>query len=130
MVESLWSALPITEKAKYERKAEQNMQNMQNVRSMQEAQNMQIGSMCSQRGAKVEERGKKETGTTNLQMPPLTPATPPASPETPPSHSPESAAENSLGVIGDFEAYCIFYTELRQVRVGWMEGSLVGNFGS
>ena len=49
MVSSLWSALPLEEQAKYERKAEQNLQHAQNV---QKAQNMQ------NHGREVEEEGR------------------------------------------------------------------------
>ena len=41
MVASLWSALPLEERAKYERKAEQNLQHVQNIQNVQKAQNMQ-----------------------------------------------------------------------------------------
>ena len=69
MVASLWSALPLEERAKYERKAEQNLQHGQNIQNVQKAQNMQnpdhqnygreVGEEwgVSQDGAKLDERG-------------------------------------------------------------------------
>ena len=41
MVASLWSALPLEERAKYERKAEQNLQHGQDIQNVQKVQNMQ-----------------------------------------------------------------------------------------
>ena len=69
MVASLWSALPLEERAKYERKAEQNLQHVQNIQNVQKAQDMQnpdhqnygreVGEEwgVSQDGAKLDERG-------------------------------------------------------------------------
>ena len=71
MVASLWSALPLAERAKYERKAGQNLQIMQNVQNLQYVQNMQNvhpevknnGRDVEEGwrgGQRVEERGKFE----------------------------------------------------------------------
>ena len=69
MVASLWSALPLEERAKYERKAEQNLQHVQNIQNVQKVQNMQNPDHqnygreveeewgVSQDGAKVHESG-------------------------------------------------------------------------
>ena len=110
MVESLWSALPLDEKAKYERKAEQNIQN---VHPMSEAHNVQNYAReveeerrVSLGGGELKETNKSECNWqvnsiaeqemqqgSNFRKAPTTPESSPASPPaTPPAPSPASSA--------------------------------------
>ena len=109
MVESLWSALPLEEKAKYERKAEQNIQN---VHPMSEAHNVQNYAReveeerrVSLGGGELKETNWQDHSIAEQEMqqgsnfckapttPESSPASPPApAPATPPAPSPASSA--------------------------------------
>ena len=140
MVASLWSALPLTERAKYQRKAEQNMQHVQTVQTASEVENVQnYGREVeeewrggqSQSGGKLEERvgerkDKRPAGEGDnfcKASPVSSPAPPPppaSSPTTPPAPAPASPALPAISspakdLTGDSQPYCIFYSELRQV---------------
>ena len=117
MVESLWSALPLDEKAKYERKAEQNIQN---VHPMSEAHNVQNYAReveeerrVSLGGGELKETNKSECNWqvnsiaeqemqqgSNFCKAPTTPESSPASPPapapaTPPASSPAPSPASS-----------------------------------
>ena len=117
MVESLWSALPLEEKAKYERKAEQNIQN---VHPMSEAHNVQNYAReveeerrVSLGGGKLKETNKSECNwqvnsiaeqemqqgsnfCNALTTPESSPASPHApAPATPPASSPAPSPASS-----------------------------------
>ena len=135
MVASLWSALPLTERAKYQRKAEQNMQHVQNASEVENVQNYgredeeEWRGGQSQGGGKLEERvgerkDKRPAGEGDnfcKASPVSSPAPPPASsPTTPPAPAPASPALPAISspakdLTGDSQPYCIFYSELRQV---------------
>ena len=137
MVASLWSALPLTERAKYQRKAEQNMQHVQNASEVENVHNYgreveeEWRGGQSQGGGKLEGRvgerkDKRPAGEgdnfckaspVSSPAPPLPPA---SSPTTPPAPAPASPALPAISspakdLTGDSQPYCIFYSELRQV---------------
>ena len=141
MVASLWSALPLTERAKYQRKAEQNMQYVQNVQNMQnasEVENVQNYGRedeeewrggQSQGGGKLEERvGERKDkrpageGDNFCKASPVSSPAPPSPPASSPTTLPAPASpalpaisSPAKDLTGDSQPYWIFYSELRQV---------------
>ena len=133
MVASLWTALPIVERAKYERKAEQNLQHLKNVQNLQNFGREVEEESRSSQGEKIDHGGvgenyrKATTPATPLPVlsPAYTspsasspasssaPASSPAPPAPPAISSP--AEEKGLDLIGDSQPYRIFFSELRQV---------------
>ena len=99
MVASLWSALPMVERAKYERKAEQNLQHLKNVQNLdcqnfgREVEEESRSSQC--RVEKIDQGGVGENyrkaTTPATPLPVLSPDTSPSASSPAPSSSPATS---------------------------------------